>query len=135
MKRLEVIQSVAYITVPTGASRKEHDLPGTGGAITLTDIGPEDSGALEIIAAQCLAEVLNQKTADLGDAADANLLACIHAGLIEFDQQQILADSMIVEGFEDEVKKDHKTRVKQLQKISDDLGIAYTAPEDPLLEG
>lgn len=130
MNKSEIVQSVAYATVPSGARLVQRET-GLGFSIAQISQG-DDAGGLQILAAGFFAEQLVIDTAAFNEKPDAKLLECIHKTSSEFYQHMIAGASF--EAVEESMIEDYRKIIRRLQEIALKLGIIYEVPDDPLLQ-
>ncbi len=130
MKKTEIIQSVAYATVPSGAKLVQRD---TGLGFSVARISQSaDADGLKIIAARMFAEQLEIDTSWFGETPDAKLFEHLHRVSMEFYGHMVAGASF--EASEEAMIEDYRKIIRRLQEIAQKLGIIYEAPDDPLLQ-
>ena len=130
MTKTEIIQSIAYVGVPSGSCLVEHDVPELG----LTSFGVHtgnDTGGLKIIAARMFADQLTADTESLPETPDDGLFIRLHRSASEF--HRLIAETTFIDAVEEEVVDTHRKVIRRLREIALKLGIQYEEPYDPLM--
>src|SRR3989344_5014978 len=129
MNKSDIIESIAYVGIPSEAILIEHSDPTQG--LTVTSFGLGNVGGLKIVAARMFADQLTEETADLPDAPSADLFELLHKAILNFHQTQL--NNCLFEDIETEIVSDHQKIVAKLRQIAGKLGIAYKEPEGRLV--
>lgn len=130
MKKTEIIQSIAYAMVPSGAKLVQRD---TGLGFSMARVGQgDDAGGLQIMAAKMFEEQLEIDTSWFGEKPDAKLFEHLHKVSMEFYGHMVAGASFEVA--EEAMIEDYRKIIERLRQIAKELGINYHEPDDPLLK-
>lgn len=136
MNKSEIIEKVAYANVPSGAMLIEHSHPEYG--ITISRLSEHHTGGLQLVViakiaiAKIFTTALCEETQSLPERPTADLFSAIHASLLATHLLQIKRATREI--FEKETRAVHQKMIACLQAIAAQEGIAYEAPDDPLLK-
>ena len=133
MTKTDIINAVAFVTVPEGARLDERNLPGTDpeSGILISHITGKDTGGIKIVSARMFAEQLTADAKGLDGTPDAAFFETVHKSTLEMNQYII--DGLTIPELERTTIAEHKLMIARLQKIAQELGITYSWPLDPLL--
>ncbi len=133
MTKSDVIQRIAYSTVPEGSKLVEFTPPGFEGTdITLSRFTPGNMSGINIMTARLLSEHLIIAMANMDDTPDAALLRRLHEACITHTDNTVQA--LTIEALEEDLITDHRKMVATIAKIAKELGIEYEPPNDRFMQ-
>lgn len=130
MNKSEIIDSIAYVGIPSETTLIEHSDPALG--ITVASINRFDADGLQILATRLFADQLKDDTADLPEIPDAALFYRFHTAVLAFHRTQL--GDCLYEEIKADILSSHQAIVAKIRQIASKLEITYQEPEDHLLD-
>lgn len=130
MNKSEIIESIAYVGIPSGTTLVEHSDPVFG--LTVAGFDHANSGGMKIMAARMFADQLKNDTADLPEVPDAALFCRLHNAVLDFHSAQL--DDCFFEEIRADILCTNRAIAAKIREIAGELRITYKEPRNPSLD-
>jgi len=125
MTKREIIQAIALVAVPDGATLIQHS-PSPN--VCVTSLGSGDQGSLKVMMAQAFTQAIEGQFGDLGGVPDQKFFEDLHRECLNFHRQVI--NACTIGAVAEETRQDYIRIVGRLREISAQLGVVYKQPTD-----
>jgi len=128
MTKREIIQAIALVAVPDGATLIQHS---PSPDVSITSLGSGDQSSLRVMMSQAFTQALEGQFEDLGGVPDQKFFEDLHRECLNFHRQVISACT--IDEVAEETRQDYIRIAERLPEISAQLGVVYEQPtDDPL---